>query len=266
VIYFFVLTRKRGSVCYVLLFYLISQRKTPQLVRMPNQGLLIVSVRQHHKVFLSDAGVYQLLGYRSDEILGQSFRCFCGPSTDETLLGLCLEEACHSRSLAVQLVLYVKDGVAKNILVRMAPFRESGRISGCTMILSESEAIPWSMAVQGDGDYAHLLLSADAPFTLKNFNALFHSIFGFAAALSAGLPISKLRGRRSSLEEWSRPFFTAANGLVSESIVYARTSVCPAHPFNLRCEPVVLLQNGKIAFISATFSPLEHSCATIDPV
>jgi hypothetical protein len=162
----------------------------------------------------------------------------------------------------VQLVLYVKDGGAKNILIRMAPFRESGRISGCTMILSESEAIPISRAVQEDRDCAHLLLSADAPFALKNINTLFHTIFGFAAILSVGLPISTLRGRRSSVEEWSRPFLTAANGLASESIVYARTSVCHDHPFKLRCEPVVLHENGKIALISATFHRLPHTSAT----
>jgi hypothetical protein len=234
---------------------------------MPPHGLLIISV--HYNVCLSDSGVYRLLGYQPEEILGGSFRSFCGPSTDEKLLQLCLDGAFHdeSRSSAVQLVLYLKDGESKNILVRMAPYRKSGRIAGCTMILSESGAIPMSRAMDEDKGHAHFLLSADAPFTLKSFNALCHSTFSYTAALSVGLPISRLRGRQSSFEEWSRPFLTAANGLVSESIVYARTSDFPDQPFRLRCEPVVLHDNGKIALIRATFLQLEpQNVTSIDTV
>ncbi len=228
-----------------------------QIKFMPLQALLIISAHCHRHIDLADDGVYHLLGYKSEEIIGRSFRCFCGPSTDETLLSLCLDGACRSSSSAVQLVLYDKDGGSRHLLVRMAPYRKSGRISGCTMILSESEAIPLSRAVQEDRDCAQLLLSADAPFALKNANAMFYSTFGFAATFSVGRPISMLRGQRSSNEEWSRPFLTAANGLVSESIVYARTSTLSDQPFKLRCEPVDFHENGKIALISATFHLLQ---------
>jgi PAS domain S-box-containing protein len=234
---------------------------------MPH-ALLIISAHHHHKVVLSDAGVHQLLGYKSEEVLGSSFLCFCGPSTDDELLRSCLEGACHSRSSAVQLVLYTKDGVEKSFLVRMAPFRKSGRVSGCTMILSKSEAISMNRAVQQERDCAHLLLSADSPFTLKNINASFQCTFGSAATLAVqvGHPISMFRGRRSSVEEWSRPFLTAANGLVSESsIVYARTRDCPNQQFSLLCEPVAMQENGKIALNSATFLPKREFSSAIIP-
>ena len=221
-----------------------------------SEALLVLS--SDFRVLFAGEEVRQLLGYNSEELVGNNFLVLCGPVTNIALLQTCMIDARLDRPATIQLVLYNRNLEKKRIMVRISAASQASA-ANFSFRLSTSNAILLSDAIAGWNRHPRVITSTYPPYLISIFNDIFSTTFGIDKDHQQkllSLPISVVASPRIDVCAWTRTFFSSTEGYVDESTVYTKTTFCADYPFKLRCEPVVLSENGKIAFISATFLSL----------
>ena len=214
-----------------------------------------------YRILFADTYVEQLLGYSSEELRQSNIGILCGPRTNVAMLKSCtMEGEMVSIQYPAQLILYTRQLEPKRIMVHTKSIGHASCANFCRLLtFSKSEAVLLSDSVQNSNRQPRVILSPNPPFLMSIFNDIFSITFGIdkenlRSLLS--LPIRVVACPRETADAWTRPFLMAAAGSVCESTVYTRTTFCGDYPFKLRCEPVVLSENGKVAFVAATFLSL----------
>ena len=226
----------------------------------PQSGRLIVSAI-NLCILQSDSGIYQLLGFRSEEIAGSDLRILCGPMTNDLLLELCIKRAHASLPFAVQLILYDRKLVPKKIMVQPLPVTTSINVQPCVLLcLATSKAVLLSDAIEKNQVYPRVLVLPDPPYLMCFINEAFSVTFRNEISLGSTSLCSFVHnmsgGVLSEIDVWSEPLISAAVGVTCERMIRTKPEFGSYNRFKLKCEPVVLSVNSKVGFIAATFVPL----------
>ena len=208
-------------------------------------------------VMNADPSIQKLLGYSSKELEGNNIRLLCGPLTNIDLLQSCIFDL--GTPSPTQLLLYNKQLTPTRIMIHASANGKTDPVNNSrSLLLSKSQALSVLDTVESNDD-PRVITTSNPPYLMALFNDTFSATFGIDRDIlisSPSSPITIVAGPRETVASWTQPFLVAAAGSVCESIIYTRTAFCADYSFKLRCEPVVLSENGKIALVAATFLSL----------
>ena len=106
------------------------------------KGCLVIGLEAPHRISRCDSGLFDLLNYTADEVVGRSLRFLCGPETNATRIRQALKDAGVLTPSDIHVKLYDREGQGRNMCASFSPFFEdSGNLAGCLVTLENSQAI-----------------------------------------------------------------------------------------------------------------------------
>ena len=223
---------------------------------------IVVSLEVPHLVIRSNSGIRGLLDYNESEILGRSIKILLGPQTDSIVIHSSIKSSSFLKSTVAHVVLYGKMGQCRNVIVSCSPFHdEGGSLTGCLMLLENSEAVTLKQALEGSS-CAKALISAEYPHMVQMVNDEFTCEFGFTQSQVMGRSLRTIHGPRTDSEVWRTLLQTATTGRISRATMYQCSSSCSESLHRLTCVPVAEA-DGAISNLLIFFESANESTAAV---
>lgn len=110
-------------------------------IEASNQGMMIVdAISAERPVIFVNPAISEITGYTADELLGRTWTCFEGPSTNPAVVTRLIDAFRAGRSCSADLVCYHKDGTEVPAEISISPIRDalSGKVSHYVGILTNA--------------------------------------------------------------------------------------------------------------------------------
>ena len=228
-----------------------------QLV-VSTESLLILS---------SDKGIFDLLGYHSQEMSFRSVLTLTGPRSDQQMFQSAIRAM---QGMKIQFILYDAIGIDRRLLVSFFSYKDSGSNVHCLIFLCPSEAIMLK-DVFADCQFGRALVSAETPHAIHMANKAFLDRFSCSTSEVLGLPLrlicrdydSNLACSDHSLkpdgseseDSLSALICIALDGSIARMALKTSDSVGNISD-EVTCTPIVEAPNGRIRHLLITIGPL----------
>ena len=150
----------------------------------------LVICTQTLQILACNRRVGTLLGYHPHEINGQNILKLTGPRSDPKMLRSAIQEM-HGHKM--QLILYDVSGCERRLIISCSPFNDACAFIGCLLSIRPSDAVMLHDAFEDCGQ-ARVVVSLDAPYTIRMANEAFLDQFCRCRSTVIGLPVNLFFG------------------------------------------------------------------------
>jgi hypothetical protein len=213
---------------------------------------LFVSFEAPHIIWNAEGCDYAgILGFRKDEILGQSFQIFQGPRTDPILLSSAISNSAQRNHSKSQMELYNIENKCVMMLMTFSPCCDTlGTPFQCKVSIAPSQAVAFDSALS-EVPWGKVIFMAESPNNVQLVNIKFAEMIGLEPGSLFGQSLHAISSLYTCSDHLEMLVKAGFDGRGTDDtmleILHSQIRV------TVSCQPVVAPFTGRIGYVVALF-------------